>query len=154
MLEQMIRKKESPARAWYETWKKKEKKHPPKYNKAFEEIYEKEKLGMSLGISGIIDKERLKEYYEKKKQLPPLIIIENGSYSKEEVEKRFMLLESCLLPPKAKEHMFFLIYDLVHLQFRLFFGYEESKVKTNISGSNGLCKPREEKLETQCHAMF
>ena len=67
ILEQVLRKKESPTSAWYETWKRKEKKYPPKYNQAFEEIYEIEKLGMSLEISGKIDKVKLKEYYEKKK---------------------------------------------------------------------------------------
>ena len=44
----------------------KENKYPPKYNQAFEEIYEIEKLGMSLEISGKIDKVKLKEYYEKR----------------------------------------------------------------------------------------
>ena len=146
MLEQVMRKKESPTSAWYETWKRKEKKYPPKYNQAFEEIYEIEKLGMSLEISGKIDKVKLKEYYEKKKQLPPLKIIENGSYSEEEVDKSFILLESCLLPPKVKEHMFFFMHNLLPT--------EESKVKMNMSGSNGNCKLCEKKLETQYHVML
>jgi hypothetical protein len=111
---------------------KKRKKYPPKYNQAFEEIYELEKLRMSFKISGKIDKVKHKDYYEKKKQLPPLKIIENGSYSEKEVDKSFILLESCLLPPIVEEHMFFFMHNLLPT--------DESKVKLKMSGSNGLCK--------------
>ena len=65
--EQMIRKKESTT--WYETQKRKGKEHPPKYNEAFEEIYEIGKSGISLETNGKIDEEKLKKYYERKRNI-------------------------------------------------------------------------------------
>ena len=100
---------------------------------------------MPLEINGKIIKETKGKLW-KKKQFHPLKIIKNGSYSEGEVDKSFMPLESCLLPPKVKENIFFFMYDLVTT--------EELKVKMNMSGSNGLCKLCEKKLETQCHVMF
>ena len=59
-------------------------------------------------------------------------IIENGSYSEEEVDISFTILESFPLPPELKERMFLFMHSLVST--------EESKAKMNMNGNNGLFK--------------